>query len=470
MSAIPSPAGDVAAPVVDAGTGRTPGSRSTLPRQIGLWSAVAVLIGSTIGSGIFRSPAGIAERLPGPLPMFSVWIVGGLFALCGALTLAEIASGRPETGGIYVFIRDGWGRLPAFLFGWAELSVIRAASLGAISTTFAEYALRVLGYDPSQAPYDNWVHWVAAGAIIVTSVFNYRGAKTGSLVQNVTTIAKYGGLLFIILLALAIGLPQTGGANFTPATPPGSFAVGAFGLALVSALWAFDGWADLSFVAGEVKDPRRTLPRALIIGTVLVIAIYLLANVAYLAVMSIDEIRASRLVAADVAQRLIGAPGVVFVAVTVMLSTFGTLNGTLLTGPRIFFAMADDRLFFEPVARVHPRFQSPYVAILMTAGLGVAFVMLRTFEQLADAFVTAIVPFYALGVAAIFRLRKQAGYEPPFRVPLYPVVPLLFIAASLYLLGNALLDPASRWATAGTLGMVLLGVPLYYLTVGRRGR
>jgi amino acid transporter len=199
-----------------------------------------------------------------------------------------------------------------------------------------------------------------------------------------------------------------------------------------------------------------------------VIAIYFLANVAYLAVMSVEEIRNSRLVAADVAERLIGAPGVIFVAVTVMLSTFGTLNGTLLTGPRIFFAMADDGLFFKPVAKVHPTHKSPYVAILMTAGLGIAFVMLRTFEQLADAFVTAIVPFYALGVAAIFRLRKKADYQPPFKVPLYPIVPLLFVGASLYLLVNALIDPASRWATAGTLGVVLVGIPVYYLTVGRR--
>ena len=464
MSATRPPASSAAPEVVSAADAVP---RSRLPRQLGLWSAVAVLIGSTIGSGIFRSPAGIADRLPGPLPLASVWIVGGLFALCGALTLAEIAGARPETGGLYVFIREGWGRLPAFLFGWAEMAVIRAASLGAISTTFAEYLLRVLGYDPALAPYDDWVHWVAAAAIGITAIFNYRGARSGSIVQNLTTIAKYGGLLFIIVLALAIGLPRTGGANFTPAVPPGSFAFGAFGLALVSALWAFDGWADLSFVAGEVKDPRKTLPKALIIGTLAVIAIYFLANVAYLAVMSVEEIRNSRLVAADVAERLIGAPGVIFVAVTVMLSTFGTRNGTLLTGPRIFFAMADDGLFFKPVAKVHPTHKSPYVAILMTAGLGIAFVMLRTFEQLADAFVTAIVPFYALGVAAIFRLRKKADYQPPFKVPLYPIVPLLFVGASLYLLVNALIDPASRWATAGTLGVVLVGIPVYYLTVGR---
>ena len=439
----------------------------TLTRQLGLWSAVAVLVGSTIGSGIFRSPAGVTDKLPGPLPLMAVWVAGGLFALCGALTLAELSGELPATGGMYVFIREGWGRLPAFLFGWAELVLIRAASLGAISTTFSEYLLRVLGFDPAVAPYSDWVHYVAAVAIALTATFNYVGVRTSSVVLNLTTLAKYGGLLFIILLALAIGLPRTGG-HFTPAVPAGSFHVAAFGLALVSVLWAFDGWADLSFVSGEVRDPRRVLPRAIIIGTLAVIAIYLLANVAYLAVMPVEEIRRSKLVAADVAQRLIGAPGVVFVAVTVMLSTFGTLNATLLTAPRVFFAMADDGLFFRRVASVHPRFGTPYVSILLATALGIVFVLLRTFEQLADIFVTAIVPFYALAVASIFVLRRRAGYAPPFRTPGYPVVPALFILATLFLLGNAILDPTSRWGTLAVLGIILAGIPVFYLTVGRR--
>ena len=441
----------------------------SLKRQLGLWSAVAVLIGSTIGSGIFRSPAGIADRLPGPLPLMSVWIAGGLFAICGALTLAELSGAFPQTGGMYVFIREGWGRLPAFLFGWSELSLIRAASLGAISTTFSEYLLRVLGYDPSVAPYSDWVHYVAALAILLTATFNYVGVSWSALVSNLTTLAKYGGLLFIILLAFAVGLPRTGG-HYTPAVPEGSFHVAAFGLALVSVLWAFDGWADLSFVSGEVKDPRRNLPRAILIGTSAVIAIYLLANLAYLAVLPVEEIRRSRLVAADVAQRLVGAPGVVFVAITVMLSTFGTLNATLLTAPRVFFAMARDGLFFRRVAEVHPRFGTPFVSIVLTTLLGVMFVLLRTFEQLADTFVTAIVPFYALAVASIFVVRKRAGYDPPFRTPLYPVVPALFILATLFLLGNAILDPTSRKPTLAVLGVIALGIPVYYLTVGRGAR
>jgi APA family basic amino acid/polyamine antiporter len=445
-------------------------SPSSLPRRLGFWSAVAVLVGSTIGSGIFRSPAGIADRLPGPLPMLAAWAVGGLFALCGALSLAEIAGALPRTGGLYVFIREGWGRLAAFLFGWSEFAIIRAASLGAVSITFAEYALRVFGLDPRLEPYGTWAHWVAAVAIALTAFFNYVGVRWGSLVQNLTTVAKYGGLLFIVLFALAVGLPQTGGANFSPAAPPASFSIAPFGLALVSVLWAFDGWADLSFVAGEVKDPRRTLPRALITGTLAVIAIYLLANVAYLAVLPVEEIRRSPLVAADVAQRLLGAFGVTFVGITVMISTFGTLNGSLLTAPRIFFAMADDGLFFRSVAKVHPKYETPYVSIVMTSLLGIIFVLLRTFEQLADAFVTAIVPFYALGVASIFVLRRRADYDPSYRVPLYPVVPALFVLATIYLLANAIIDPTSRWATLGVLGGILVGIPIYYLTVGRGTR
>lgn len=446
----------------------SPTSRTTLPRQLGLWSAVAVVIGSTIGSGIFRTPAGVANRLPGPAALSAVWVAGGLLALCGALTLAEVAGAFPDTGGIFVFIQRAWGRLPAFLFGWSELTLIRAASLGAVSTTFAEYFMRVLGVDPRVAPNDTYVHYIAALAIVLTATFNYVGLKTGSLVQNLTTIAKYFGLLFIIVLALAIGLPRTGG-HFTPVAPAGSFSIAPFGLALVSVLWAYDGWADLTFVAGEVRDPRRNLPRALIIGSVAVIVIYLLANIGYLSVLSVDEVRKSPLVAADVAARLVGAGGVAFVSITVMLSTFGTLNGTLLTSPRVFFAMADEGLLFKKLAAVHPKYQTPYVSIVLVAVLGVMFVLLRTFEQLADTFVTAILPFYALGVASIFifRKRRKAAYDPPFRTPLYPITPILFVLATLYLLANAVIDPSSRWPTVAVFAVILVGIPVYYATVGR---
>jgi APA family basic amino acid/polyamine antiporter len=444
------------------------GIPQTLERRIGLWSAIAVVIGSTIGSGIFRSPAGIADKLPGPLPMLSVWVVGGIFAICGALTLAEVSSALPRTGGVYVFCKEAWGDGAGFLFGWGQLVMIRAASLGAISITFAEYFFRVMGMNPQTAEQVMHVRWTAVAAIAITGLFNILGVRAASAVVNITVLAKYGGLIFIVVVALAYGIPHSGVANFTPALPPGSVTPAAFGLALVSTLWAFDGWADLSYNAGEVKDPQRNLPRALIGGTLMVLAIYLAANLAYLAVMPIEEMRHSKLVAADVAQRVLGSGGAVFVSVTVMLSTFGTLNTVLLTSPRVFFAMAEDRLFFPVFARVHPTRGTPWISIALVAALGCAFVLLGTFESLADAFVTAFLPFYALAVAAIFRLRGRAGYNPSFRVPFYPIVPALFVLSVLFLLGNAIVQPESRMSTLGVLGVVAAGAPVYYLFVRRR--
>lgn len=400
--------------------------------------------------------------------MLSLWVFGGLVALSGALTLAEISSAYPDTGGVYVYIREGWGRFPAFLFGWAELVIIRAAALGAISTTFAEYFLRALGYNTLTAPYDQWVHYIAAVAIAAVGTLNYVGVGWGTLVQNVLTILKCGGLLLLEIVAIG-ALPRTGG-HFTPAAPPGSFGAVPFALALVSVLWVYDGWADVSFVGGEVTDPRRNLPRVLIFGTIAVIALYLLANVGYLSVLSVEEMRHSRLVAADVADRLVGPAGVVAVGVVVMISALGTLTGSMLTGPRILWAMANDGLLFPRLARVHPRFQTPSTAIMVATVLGAVFVMLRSFEQLADTFVTAIIPFYALGVAAIFPLRKKPGYNPAVRAIGYPIAPVLFVLATLYLLGSALLDPAARFPTLAVFALILAGSLFYRRTAGGAGR
>src|SRR5438094_9876052 len=345
MSASPSPA---PAPAPSPAPDRW-GDR--LPRQLGLWSAVAVLIGSTIGGGIFRTPAIIAGRVPDPLPMFGVWILGGLLALCGALTYAELAALFPRSGGVYVYIREAFGRLPAFLFGWTELLVIRASALGAIATPFAEYLLRSLGLDPKVEPNATYVHYVAAGAIVVTAALNYVGVRWSSLILNLTTGAKYGALLLLVLLAFLVGQGDFG--HFA-AVGTGAMSPGLFGLALVSVLWAYDGWGDLSFVGGEVKDPERNLPRALVMGTAAIIAIYLLVNAAYLYLLPLGQMARSPLVAADAAQAVLGRIGVGAVTVVVMLATFSTLVGSILTAPRIFFAMADDGLFFRAIARVHP--------------------------------------------------------------------------------------------------------------------
>jgi basic amino acid/polyamine antiporter, APA family len=234
------------------------------------------------------------------------------------------------------------------------------------------------------------------------------------------------------------------------------------GLALISVMWAYDGFADLTFASGEVKDPQRNLPRAIIIGTLLIIAIYLTANAAYLYVNPIGVMAKSRLISADTMGALFGQAGVAFVSVIVMISTFGSLMGSMLASPRIFFAMADDKMLFEPIARVHPKWQTPHVAISLACVLGVAMVMTQTFEQLTDTFVLAMWPFYALSVAAIYTLRKsQPNLSRPYKVIGYPVVPAVFIAAAVYLVVNALItDP--KW-TSITFAVVLLGLPVYYI-------
>src|SRR5439155_762562 len=280
---------------------------------------------------------------------------------------------------------------------------------------------------------------------------------------NLTTATKYGALALLVALAFVVGQGDFG--HFTQAA--GTPTPGLFGLALVSVLWAYDGWGDLSFVGGEVRDPERNLPRALILGTTAVIAIYLLVNAAYLYLIPIGPMARSPLVAADAAQLIIGRAGVGLVAIVVMVATFSTLLGSILTSPRIFFAMADDGLLFRAVARVHPRFQTPSVAIVVTGVLGVVWVLFLNFEQLAEQFVVAIFPFYALAAAAVFVLRRRRPDLPrPVRVLGYPVVPLLFVLASFIILGNALWSHPRE--TGFAFLVILLGVPVYSWWTRRR--
>jgi amino acid transporter len=437
------------------------GSSPQLVRRLGPWSAVGLVIGITIGSGIFRTPATIAARVPDPWSMLSVWVVGGVVSLCGALSVAELAAALPQTGGWYVYVRESWGRPVAFLFGWSELVVIRASAVGAIATVFAEYLLRSIGYDAADAP----THVVAAIAIVAAGAINIRGVQLGALLTGLSTVGKFGALLMLVVLSLMLGAGSGGSAAHFAATAP--VRPGLYGLALISVLWAYDGFADVSFAAGEIADPQRTLPRAIVGGTVAIVAIYLLVNVAYLYVSPIDRIAQSPLIAADTMQALFGAAAVRAVSIVVTVSTLGGLVGTMLAPPRVFFAMADEGLFFRTVARVHPTYRTPYVAIIVATLLGAVFVLTRTFEQLSDTFVLTIWPFYGLAVAGLYRLRaKRPDLPRPYRVPGYPIVPAIFLAGVVYLVGSAVIgDPL--W-TLVTFAIVLAGLPVYY--VAFRGR
>ena len=447
--------------------GQVPTRPDHLVRRLGVWSSLGIVIGITIGSGIFRTPATIAGRVPDPGFMLLVWLLGGLISLCGALSVAELAGAFPRTGGWYVYLREGWGDLAGFLFGWSELFLIRASAVGALSTVFAEYFLRSIGYDPvsHEAAADS----VAVAAICAVGWANIRGVRLAAGIVGASTIAKFGALCLLVLLSFLLGghsggsidhLSQNGGATVAP---------GLFGLALISALFAYDGFADVSYVAGEVLDPQRTLPRAIITGTLAIIGIYLSANAAYLYIFPIDAVARSPLIAADTMQLLIGQLGVTFVSVVVAVSTFGALSAVMLGPPRVFFAMAEDGLFFQTVANVHPKYGTPYVAVLLATVLGVAFVLTRTFEQLADTFVLAIWPFYGLAIAGLYRLRRsRPDLSRPYTVTGYPVVPAIFIAGVAYLVGNALV--ANTQLTAVTFGIVLAGVPVYYLVFLRSVR
>ncbi|HZB27831.1 MAG TPA: amino acid permease [Gemmatimonadales bacterium] len=425
-----------------------------LPRNLGLWSAVAVLIGSTIGSGIFRVPATVAERLQDPGPVLLAWVLGGIIALFGALTLAELAGALPRSGGVFAYILESFGPMPAFLFGWSELTVIRASALGAIATIFAEYLGHFIRLSPMQ------VRWVAAVAVIAVGLLNYVGVKRAAVLMNLSTVAKYAALAALVLLAFTVGEGST--AHFTPAWPQG-LDLSLMATALIAIMWTYDGWADLSFMGGEVKNPGRTLPLALITGTFGILVIYLLLNVAYVYLVPLNEMARSPLIAATAAERipLLGRFAGGVISGVVMLSCFSTLIGSMMTGPRIFFAMADRGLFFQTIARVSPRFHSPSVAIWLATGLGVVYVLLNDFQQLADKFILGIWPFYALAVGAVFVLRRRRPDLPrPYRTWGYPVVPLLFLLASLAMVVNALwTDPVN---TGITFGIILAGIPAYY--------
>lgn len=446
--------------------GPTAASPARLPRRLGLWSSILLVVGITIGSGIFRSPAGIARLVPDPAWMIGLWIAGGIITMCGALSVAELAASLPETGGLYAFLREGFGRPAAFLFGWSELVLIRASALGGIAVAFGDYFLRFIGVDPI-------AHYVvarslAAAAIGLATCTNILGVRLGAGVVNVTTAAKFAALAMLVLAAMIFGGSHGGTVAHLASGPTGPFGIGSLGLALVSVLWAYDGFADLSFAGGEVKDPQRTLPRAIIFGTIAIIAIYVSVNLAYLYVNPIERVAGSPLVAADTMMAMFGRAGVVIVSLCVALSTFSSLNGTMLASPRVFFAMAEDGMLFGPIGRVHPRYQTPYVAILLAAVLGMILVLSRSFEALTETFVVAIWPFYALSVAALYRLRRTRPDLPrPYRVVGYPIVPAVFIASVVWFVLNALVsDPRP---TLITFALILAGLPVYYAFFSHRG-
>jgi amino acid transporter len=426
-----------------------------LPRKLGLLSAIAVLVGTTIGSGIFRVPATIAGQLHAPGPVILAWVLGGLISLCGALTIAELAAALPRSGGIFAYLLEGFGPVPAFLFGWAEMTVIRPCALASIATIFAEYLGYFLPLTPTAA------RVVAVVAIGCVALINYVGVRQAAALMNVMTTVKYSALAVLAILAFTAGSGSV--SHYVPLCGR-SCELPLLATALIPILYTYDGWANLSYVSGEVKNPQRTLPLALILGTFAIVVVYLVVNLAFIYLVPLPEMARSNLVAATAAQRieLLGSSGGAVIAAVVLVASFSGLNGSIMTGPRVVFAMAERGLFFRAIARVSPKFETPSVAIGLAAALGTLYACQNDFAELAGKFVLGSWPFYALAVAAAFVLRRRRpGLPRPYLCWGYPIVPALFIAVSIGMTLNALwTDPVN---TSLTFAVILAGVPAYFI-------
>jgi len=436
----------------------TTSPRRELPRKLGLVTGVAVVVGVIIGSGIFRVPSGIAADTGNLTGIALVWILGGIVALFGALSIAELAAMYPAAGGPYVYLREAYGRPLAFLFGWMFL-LTQPISWAAQSLMFAEY----LGFFVPIPVFTQ--HLIAAALIVLVAIANVRSVKLGAVIQNISTSAK---VLAIVGLSVAIFFLAPGGAHNPLNTEPMGVAKwSGIGIGLIAALWAYDGWENLTTLSGEVRNPGRNLPMALIGGVVLVMVVYLLINVAYLRALPLPQLAASKSVATDAATVVLGRAGASLVGALVMLSVFGTLNGSILSTPRVFFAMAEDGLFFRTVGKIHPKYETPYVAIAFIVVIAVVYVLLRDFMQLAEAYVLGIWPFLALCAIGLFILRRKRPEVPrPYRTLGYPVIPALFVLATFVVVANALY--AQFWSTIASILITLVGLPLYYLWMWRQ--
>jgi APA family basic amino acid/polyamine antiporter len=431
------------------------GTRGTLPRVLGLRDVVGILVGTVIGSGIFIVPAEIAGLVKAPLLILAVWVTGGLLTFFGALCFAELGAAFPESGGMYVYLREAYGRLLAFLFGWTLFFVIDS---GAIATLAMAFSSKYLPFFVQLSPAGTKAVAVVFVALLVA--VNYVGVRYGALLQNVLMVVKFGAIVGVT--GLVFLLAPGDATHFTRPRPEAMSMglVAAFGLALVRSLWAYKGWEATTFSGGELKRPGRDLPLGLLGGSALVMALYLGANLAYLWAFAPADIAGKSRVAADAMQLAVGPVGASIVAFVILCSITGAANGNLLTAPRVFFAMANDGLFFRRLAAVHPRFLTPHVSVLATGAWAAALTLTGTFEQLATYVVFGQWIFFGLTAGAVIVLRaKRPDVARPYRTWGYPVTPIAFILAALFISVNTLIVAPAN-ALAG-LGIILLGVPAY---------
>jgi amino acid transporter len=454
-------------------------SELELKRLIGLYAATAITVGNIIGSGIFRSPHSVAREVPDVGLAILAWVVGGVLSLCGSLVLAELAVAHPRTGGLYVFIREAFGDAWAFTFGWANLWVIKPTVIASITSVFALYFCQAVGLPRSfELP-------AGVAAILLLTLINWLGVREGARTQTLFTTLKVVGILGVCVAAFALrssGAP----ADQTLVEPVGDRPVLlALVFAMIPVLFAYDGWTDVTYVGGEVKSPRRNLPLAILLGTALVIVMYVLTNLAFFNVLAPAEVATYEAVGAETMRRVLGTAGQLALAVLVAISTFGTTNGAILTGPRVTLAMAADGLLWKPLAACDVQRGSPGPALWVQAVLSCLWLWLAGgFEDVSGWFVTTSWLFYGLTIATVFvqRAREKALGKrlSEYRTPLHPLPAIAFILVTVAIivsdLGASLGDPLPLGfglsVPRAALGVIVaaLGMPVYWLWKGRHRR
>lgn len=434
---------------------------SELKRQLGLPTATALVVGEVIAVGIFLTPAGMAKSLGSPFWLLSVWLVMGLMALCGALCYGELAARFPEAGGGYVYLREAYGPAVAFLYGWMAFLVMDPGITAALAIGMAGYAAYSLGLSPL------WMKVVAIVAICLVAAINVRGVKLGGWLIRWLTVCKLGMLLFILLWGFGLRLGDPG--HFTPFISPREGSLPLFGAlagAMVAAFFSFGGWWDVTKLAGEVRDPARTLPRALAYGVIIVTLVYILTSAVFIYLVPLERVSSGETFAAQAGEALFGRVGGQVFSVVVIVAVLGSLAGIIMSAPRVYFAMARDGLFIPAAAALHPRYGTPARAIVLQAAFASLLVALGTFDQIVSYFIFVVVIFIALTVAAIFVLRRRRfASESGYLTPGYPATPIIFlllIALLLFLLGAN--NP--KQALLG-IGVVASGLPFYYLIFRR---
>src|SRR6266852_3326150 len=432
-----------------------------LIRTLRFRDLLLLFIGSVIGSGIFRTPGPILRQVDGSVGLsLLVWLVGGILSLLGALTYAELAAANPEAGGLYCYIRDGFGRIPAFLYGWCLFLVIASASIAALARAFTRYLAEIIPLSPVASTVASVV------MIAIVTAVNVWGTRKSSDLQNWTTFVKVGIIVVLSAILFALGRHASDLPPAFGTTQRGFSLFSNFGLGMIAVLWAYEGWQFGTYSAGEVIEPQKNFPRSFLLGSLILVALYLVAVLAYLFALGPITATGSDAIAAAAVVAVLGPWSGTLVALTILISTFSAANSVILTAPRVFYAMANDNLFFKKLAEVHPRFHTPAAAIVALGVWSAVLVCTGKFAELIGGVIFIGWIFYGLGAAAIFPLRRASQGRPlPYRVPGYPATPLVFVLSAAAIVANAIYlackDPSQFIHLAIAIVLFVLGLPAY---------